>query len=250
LIITLAFVALTRDRNFSAGCWLACGLFKFHIVLTLVVLLLSLKRRRFLRGVALVGGALLLISVSISGWPSLTEYPRFLENLSSLPLAGIHPSAMANIRGLLGLLGTGTDNAIRLLVIGIASALVLWCAATSVKYGKLKFASITRLAIGNFVLAAILVSYHLSPSDLSIALLPLGLFAAFLGDHAGMSRWERSVLLGCQCLLLLPPLHVVLLESHVYAYTGVPIVIMFVLGVAAIRNEEELRDEKAEHSRP
>jgi Glycosyltransferase family 87 len=94
LIMTLAVVELRRDRNFTAGCLLGCGLFKFHIVLMLVVLLASLRRKGFVRGFALVFVILLLISVGISGWASLTAYPHFLMRLSSLPLAGIHPAVL------------------------------------------------------------------------------------------------------------------------------------------------------------
>ena len=85
------------------------------------------------------------------------------------------------------------------------------------------------LAFGNFVLAAILVSYHLSPSDLCIALLPLGLFSQYLAEHTGIPRWARLGLLSSQCVFFLPPLHVILLARHVYVYAVIPILIMFLL---------------------
>lgn len=69
LIMALAVVELKRDRNFTAGCLLGCGLIKFHIILTLVVLVASLRRKGLLRGFALVFVILLLISAGISGWP-------------------------------------------------------------------------------------------------------------------------------------------------------------------------------------
>ncbi len=49
---------------------------------------------------------LLVISVAVSGWAFLTAYPRFLMTLSSLPAASIHPAGMANIRGLVSVLGS------------------------------------------------------------------------------------------------------------------------------------------------
>jgi hypothetical protein len=93
----------------------------------------------------------------------LTAYPHFLMRLSSLPLAGIHPTAMANIRGLVNISGIAQDAAVRLALIGIGSVLLFGYAWGSFKSGKSKFAGDTDLAFGNFVLAAMLISYHLSP---------------------------------------------------------------------------------------
>jgi Glycosyltransferase family 87 len=229
LIMTLAFVELKRDRNFTAGCLLGCGLIKFHIILTLVVLLASLRRKGLLHGFALVLVILLLISAGISGWGFLTIYPRFLMRLSSMPLAGIHPGAMANIRGLVSISGITKDTAVRLALIGVGSVLLFWYAGGSFKRGKSEFAGDTNLAFGNFVLAAILISYHLSPPDLCIALLPIGLFSQYLAEHTGISRWARLGLLSSQCVLFLPPLHVISLARHVYVSPIIPIVIMFLL---------------------
>jgi Glycosyltransferase family 87 len=234
LIMTLAVVELTRNRNFRAGCLLGCGLFKFHIVLTLVVLLVLLRRRGLLRGFAVAFVTLLLISAGISGWSFLTAYPCFLRNLSSLPLAGIHPAAMANIRGLVSVSGIVPDTAVRLALTWIGSVLLLWYAATKVRNRRSKFTGDTTLLFGNFVLAAILVSYHLSPSDLCIALLPIGLLSASLMKDTGMPRWARVSLLSCLCLLFLPPFHLILLAWHVYAYASIPILIMFLITSAGI----------------
>ena len=229
LIMTLAVVELKRDRNFTAGCLLGCGLIKFHIILTLVVLVASLRRKGLLRGFALVFVILLLISAGISGWGFLTAYPRFLMTLSSLPLGGIHPAAMANIRGLVSLSGIAQDTGARLALTGIVSVSLCWYAWKSFKDNRSKFADAANLAFGNFVLAALLVSYHLSPPDLCVALLPIGLFSQYLAEHTGIPRWARLSLLGSQCVLFLPPLHVISLAGHVYVYPIIPILIMFFL---------------------
>ncbi len=234
LIMTLAVVELKRDRNFTAGCLLGCGLFKFHIVLTLIVLVASLRRKGFFRGFAFVFVTLLLISAGISGWAFLAAYPRFLMSLSRLPLGNIHPAAMANIRGLVSVSGVGQGTVARLALIGIGSVLLFWHAWRSFKTSRSKFADATNLAFGNFVLAAILVSYHLSPSDLCIALLPIGLFSQYLAEHTGIPRWARLSLLSSQFVLFLPPLHVLLLARHMYVYLIIPILIMFLLTSADI----------------
>lgn len=234
LVMTLAVVELRRDRNFTAGCLLTCGLFKFHIVLTVIVLVASLRRKGVLRGFAFVFVTLLLISVGISGWAFLSAYPRFLMTLSSLPLAGIHPAGMANIRGLVSVSGVVQDAVARLALIWIVSVLLFWHTWRSSKGSRSRFADATNLAFGNFVLLAILVSYHLSTSDLCIALLPMGLFSQYLVEHTGIPRWARRTLLSSQWVLFLPPLHVISLALHMYVYPIVPILIMFLLTSAEI----------------
>jgi len=229
LVMTLAVVELRRDRDFTAGCLLSCGLFKFNIVLPLIVLVASLRRKGVLGGFAFIFVTLLLISAGISGWAFLTAYPRFLMTLSSLPLAGIQPTGMANIRGLVSVSGVTPDTIARLALIWIGSVLLVWHAWRSFSGSKSKDTGATNLAFGNFVLAALLVSYHLSTSDLCIALLPMGLFSQYLAEHTGIPRWARLGLLSSQCVLFLPPLHVIALAGHMYVYLAIPILIMFLL---------------------
>jgi len=234
LVMTLAVVELRKDRNFTAGCLLGCGLFKFHIVLTLVVLVASLGRKGLLRGFAVVFLTSLLLSAGISGCAFFTAYPRFLMSLSSLPMADINPAAMANIRGLVSVLGVARHAEARLALIGIGSVLLFWHAWRTFRSIGSRFADAANLAFGNFVLTSILVSYHLSPSDLCIALLPIGLFSQYLAEHTGIPRWARLTVLGSQCVLFLPPLHMISLARHMYVYPIIPILIMFLLTSAQI----------------
>jgi len=234
LMMTLAVVELRRDRNFRAGCWLGCGLIKFHIIFTLIVLMVSLRKKGLLQGFALVFVTFLLISAGISGWAFLAVYPRFLMRLSTQPLAGIHPAAMANMRGLISISGNVQNTAMGLALICIASVLLLGRAWKSFRRTESKFGDTTSLAFGNFVLAAILVSYHLSPSDLCIALLPMGLFSQYLAEHTGIPRWVRLSVLTSQWALFLPPLHVISLAWHGYVYLAIPILVMFLLTSAEV----------------
>jgi hypothetical protein len=139
---------------------------------------------------------------------------------------------MANIRGLVNVSGIVQAPAARLAIIWIASALLFWHASTSFKSSDSKAAGVLNLAFGNFVLASILLSYHLSPSDLSIALLPLGLFSQYVLEHTGFPccpRWMKLSLLSIQLILFLPPLHVISLAYHMYVYPMIPILTIFLL---------------------
>jgi hypothetical protein len=229
LVVTLAVVELRRDRDLTVGCLLSCGLFKFNIFLTLIVLVASLRGKRFLQGFGLGSVIALLISIGISGWGFLTAYPHFLMALSSMPNASIQPAGMANIRGLVSVSGIVQDAVARLTLIWIVSILLFWHAWKSFRASRSRFADATNLAFGNFVLVAILLSYHLSTSDLCIALLPMGLFSQYLAEHTGIPRWVRLSLLCSQWVLFLPPLHVISLAWHMYVYPIIPILIMFLL---------------------
>jgi Glycosyltransferase family 87 len=229
LVMTLAVVELRRNRDFMAGCLLSCGLFKFNIVLTLIVLVASLRTKRFLQGFGVVSGLFLLISICISGWGFLTAYPRFLMQLSSVPTASIHPAGMANIRGLVSVSGVVQDAVVRVALIWIVSFLLVCYAWGRFKDRSSRFSDAANLAFGNFVLASILVSYHLSVSDLCVALLPMGLFSQYLAEHTGIPRWVRLTLLSSQWLLFLPPLHLISLASHLYVYLVIPILVMFLI---------------------
>lgn len=252
LIMTLAVVELKRNCNFTAGCLLGCGLFKFHVVLSFALLVASLGKKGFLRGLGLVFVILLVISAAISGWGFLAAYPRFLMKLSGLPLAGIHPAEMANVRGLVGVSGIVSAPTARLALTLAGSVVILWLAwrcyrGSQSKFGGAADLAFADLACGNFVLAAILVSYHLSPHDLCIALLPVGLLSQYLATGAGIPRWARLVLISCQFVLFLPPLHVILLAWHLYAYAGIPILIMFLVAAGIFARSGQLRTDSQRH---
>ncbi len=68
----LAFVALKKQRLVAAGAWLACGLFKFHLVLPFFFLLLIQqetfeRRKRILMGFVGIGTLLGTISYAAVG---------------------------------------------------------------------------------------------------------------------------------------------------------------------------------------
>jgi glycosyl transferase family 87 len=217
LLLVLAFAALKREQPMVAGMWLACGLFKFHLVLPILLVLLFRKRWRLLGGFA--AGAVVLVSVSaaISGVGWLAVYARFLTGLSKLPMAGIHPEEMANLWGLATLLSPPSawiplTVACSLAVLGLA--IRGWSRAGM------------ELGFANVVVAATLVSYHLSPHDLTVVLLPM----ALVWHHAcaaSTPKWRRWIQVTTVIILFLPPLHLWLLGRHEYRYMAILTVILF-----------------------
>ena len=246
LFVTLAFTALRCHRCFAAGCWLGLGLFKFHLVLPLaLVLALQKGRNGFLRGFALMALALAAVSAAISGWAVFAAYPKFLLHLEEQPFAGVFPQAMANFRGLSYLLVHHDGSAFVIFTTAFLSvsallmALIGWQAATVASYpisapdNQVAF----DVAFGNTILFALLVSYHLNPHDLSLLLLPISLllYRARVEARFAFTKPAQWPVEGLIALLFLPPLHLLALQVHRYVMLAVPLLALFILGTFLLR---------------
>ena len=240
LLVVLAFTALRRNREFACGCWLGLGLFKFEIVLP-AVLVLALTRRRdaartLAAGFILVALLLAGVSAAISGWSVFSVYPKFLLHLPEQKFAGIVPQAMANFRGLAYFVFHRDRTTWPIALVTICSVLALIKTVHDWKRARRKCEmnsagrGVDDLdpALGNTVLFAVLVSYHLNPHDLSLLLLPI-----FLVLHGSLVRrsqfalrknWVPIILCA---ILFLPPLHLWALSAGVYSLIGLPIIGLF-----------------------
>ncbi len=228
-----AFAALQGGKEFVAGCFLACGLFKFHLVLVIAIFFLFTGRKKVLAGFASVAAILLLISAAISGWGFLVSYPRFLANFSHLPLAGVSDQQMANLRGFFGL-AFPRMAPVALGMTVFSSLFVLWLALSSwIESSRARQSA--ALAFANVVTVAILVSYHVSPHDLSILLLPIAVIFYHLRTCSEIPTGSRTVFIATLGLLFLPPLYVISLRVHIYTYVCLPILALFGITYAEIR---------------
>ena len=226
LFLVSAFAALQSGNEFVAGCFLACGLFKFHLILVIALFFLVTGRKKVLVGFASVAVIELLISVAICGRGFLVSYPRFLVYFSHLPLAGVSNQQMANLRGLFGLAFPGRP-AVALGLTVFSSLIVVWLAFSSLVGSASRRTQSAALAFANVVTAAILVSYHISPHDLSILLLPMATIFHHLLTRGDIPTGSRRVFIATLALLFLPPLYVISLRVHIYTYVCFPILALF-----------------------
>jgi hypothetical protein len=228
LILVLAFIAILAKKEFQAGCLLACGLFKFHLVLPLVLILgfSYLRKARFFDGFVLIAILLLAISLSITGWGLFASYPQLLLGLQYLPLGGAYPPEMANLRGLFALLFHG--HSLAALVATLAcSLLLLWTTIGEWRQAAKADEKILALTFANSVLAAVMVGYHLSPHDLTLLLLPLSLITGYVFASQSTPGWLRYWIIISEIVIFLPPLYLLLLRRHTYGYASIPILILF-----------------------
>ena len=217
--------------KFAAGCVLACGLFKFHLMLPFLFILLIRKKWKLLTGFTCTGGALVLISLAISGTRVLFAYPRLLlSEKSNREIMGFHPDFTPNMHGLLYLLGEGWVGPSAVTFISVVCSIaILWWAIRSWRDERFE------LSISAAMLATLLVSYHAYNYDLVLLLLPVALLCGSLGEVEG-SR-DSKLLLAALVLIFLPPVHFVLVTRGMYALMCVPILVLFGVVVRLLRRE-------------
>jgi glycosyl transferase family 87 len=225
LLVMAAILALKGKNDIAAGCFLACGLFKFHLIVALVVLVLRLRRVRTLMAFAACAGLLILLSVGICGSEALTSYSQLLIHINGLPLAAIHPAQMANLRGLVALCGLqGMEGIVITFLLSLATVLLpVFMVGVRMPINPPAF----DLMAAAFLLAATLVSYHIIPHDFTLLLLPLALAVRHLIDTRDVPVWLRVCTIALSSVLFLPPLHIILMSRHLYSLTSIPVIGFF-----------------------
>ncbi len=102
LIVALALNQLHSRKDAVAGAILALGLFKFHLLLPIAIILWLAGRPRILIGLLPGAAALVGISCALSGASVLSTYPAYLFRLNQTPGVGfVTVQSMPNLRGVL-----------------------------------------------------------------------------------------------------------------------------------------------------
>jgi hypothetical protein len=209
LLYCLAYTALRRGQDLKAGICLGLGLFKFHLVLPFVFILLLRRRWRALSGVLLSAVFDFLVSLILVGWRELLYYPRYALKVGQERSPGvIVPENMPNLRGLL--MGWQWSPQIqpwlKIVLLVVSLSVVVW-AAWHWRAGELTPVEDWNTGFSIAVIATFLVGYHGYNQDMSILLLP-GLIALdrVLASALGQGKWV-GLFLG---LMFLSPLTLIL----------------------------------------
>ena len=233
LFLTLAFVALKRNHDLAAGCWLGLGLFRFHLVLPLVFILLLHRRVKALLGFVSVGFVLAAASIAIIGWNAALSYPTFVWHVETVMGHGaIVPVDMPNLRGLLHtfLAEHSSKLVIQLAVVVLSVALLL---LASSKWRVAREGTAFDLGFALAVVSTILVSYHANTYDLSLLFLPVLLLTNHLAGADLKPGWSRIVLVGPMLLLFISPLQMLLLQKYGKLSLLAPVLLLWAWGLAS-----------------
>jgi hypothetical protein len=233
LFFTLAFVSLKQHNDLAAGCWLGLGLFRFHLVLPLVFILLLHKRLKALLGFVLVAFVLALVSIAIVGWNGALSYPGFVWHIETVMGHGaIVPVDMPNLRGLFHtfLAARGSKLVIQLIV-GVLSVALLFFA--SAKWQAAKEGTAFDLGFSLVVVSTILVSYHANTYDLALLFLPVMLLTNHLAGAELKDRWNWLALIGPMLLLFVSPIQMLLLQKYGKLSLLSPVLLLWAWGLAS-----------------
>lgn len=206
LVVTLSFRALDRDADFLAGCWLGFGLFKYHLILPLALVLTIWRGRRFILGFASSGSAAALISLGLVGWKGVLDYPAYAWRVVSQPaFGGIPPGQLPSLFGLLAGWPLGQEiGSILPVVVASGSAALLMIVAALRKCARDK--ALFRLCFAGAVITALLVGLSTNSYDLSLLVVPLAVIV-----NRGFERPpDRKSLLAPAIPLLISPLWFIL----------------------------------------
>ena len=188
-IVTLSFLAFDRNSDFAAGCFLGFGLFKYHLILPLALILAIWRGRKFLAGFSLSSLTVILISLGLVGWNSALQYPLYAWRIVSQPaFGGIPPRQLPSLFGLLaGWQLSPQINLVIQVVIAISSAGLLILIAGLRTFAQPRRQS--QFCFAAAVIAAVLVAYSTNTYDLCLLMVPLAVSVdACLADPSAAQR--------------------------------------------------------------
>ena len=203
LVVLFAFRAWDQGQDFAAGLWIGAGLFKYHLILPLAVVLVLWRGRKFLLGLTTTASAAILISLALVGWHEALLYPGFTWHILSQPLLGRIPfRQLPNLLGLMGGWSSMEYNG------WLLPAAVLVCSilllGIAVRMGRSPAnRSSARMAFAFALTSALFVGYSTNTYDLCLLLLPMVLVIDHaLRESAGSPKQRLSLIVPILPLLL------------------------------------------------
>ena len=181
-LLLLLILVLTYRRigsnELQAGMLFALGMFRFQVLLPIVILFLVWRSFRFVAGWALGSAAVLSISVAITGLNAQVQHARLLQQMANVSI-WLLLRRMPNLRGLFAALDFG------MVPLVLVSLCVLLAAAAV--GARCKAPQRLLLAISVSALA----TYYLFLHDLSVLALPL---LVTLSDRLSRRDWPLAAL--------------------------------------------------------
>jgi hypothetical protein len=211
-VLVMSFRGLKRKSYFLAGCWLGFGMFKYHLIVPLALLLAVWTGRKFLAGFLTVTGALVAISLEIIGWHAL-RYPIYaIQVVSHTGLGGIPLRQLPNLMGLLAGWPVVENGGwpTRFLVLACSLGVLILVARLGKQASDVRLPA---LCLSCAVIAAILTGYSTNTYDLSLLLVPLAVVADY---YMRLSPVERKASAG----IIFPILPLLISPVWFYLWMG------------------------------
>ncbi len=206
-LFAISFWQLATDRDAGAGFTLGLALFKFQLVIPVVVMLWIGGRKRIWPGFATSAVAVIAISAVIVGWKGLLKYPGYVLALNQATGVGIVPESQINLRGLFALI-VGRLSSPRLIYWVLAPVALGAIVYTGLIWRKAGGRS-SSLAegFGLATIVALVTSYYTNDYDLLLLIVPLLAIRARPDDAPKADRVTRYLEATGLLLLLLTPVY-------------------------------------------
>ncbi len=202
LVFILGFRALDRNAACLAGCWFGLGVFKYHFVIPLVLILAVWKGRKLVSGFAATASVAVLLSLGLVGWHGALRYPAYAWHIVSLPGHGQTPlGLMSNLVGLATGWPLPESLGWPMRLIAVAGSVTLLLVVARMRPNDVRC---FRLSFACAVITAVLVSYLTNTHDLCLLVLPLALLADHCAAHWSERQAVRSLLIPVAPLLISP----------------------------------------------
>jgi len=230
-LLAAALVSLERNRDLTAGALAGVGLFKFQIVVPIVLLFLLWRRWRFVKGFMFSAILVGLLSFITSGWAETVVFVHSLLSVGAgLPAVPgeinfpLRINIMANLRGL---------------IYGLASLRVpqRWLQVTTLLLSSLVVISVRARgrqqrggdALVLAITAGVVVSYYLFIHDLSILLIPIVLTLDRFISRNGTGEPFGRAAAAISALLFVAPMCIFVIPAHFYLVSVLICAFLFVL---------------------
>ena len=239
LIVAAALNRLQSRKDVAAGVVLALGLFKFHLVVPIAIMLWLAGRARILAGFLPGTAALVALSCVISGASVLSTYPVYLLNLNRATGVGVVTAqSMPNLRGLLtAFLGRAPyPGPIHWVLLPVAVAAIVLTA----RLWKLRInAGFPGLALGYclVLVVAILTSYYAYSYDMTLLIIPLLLLGGGFLDQPGLPPIPQRMIAGGLLLVICTPLYWALILRLDRPYLLVVPMFILALGIGSVMRQ-------------
>lgn len=235
LLFTLAYRAMQRRADWTAGIFFALGLFKFHLVIPVMLVLLLRRKLRVVLGFLATASVLLLVSAALVGWTTLQAYPHYLWELNRAYGVGmVAPEIMPNVRGLIGVFaGAVTAPVYTNGLVAIAALAGIIFTAWIWHSGDDDDPLLSSAGFSLAVLVAILTSYYAYSYDMTLLLLPILLLGGTFLRSLDLHRWPARIFVACVALLLLSPFFwLLILRSSQFYWVGLTILLLLSVSLA------------------
>lgn len=233
LVLALVFTSLRDGSSFRSGVYLGLGLFKFHLVIPLFLVMLLKRKTRTVLGFLCTACVLLLVSLALVGRSVIVAYPEYIWSLSQTPARiGINSSVMPNIRGLLTpFLGVGrvpllvVGALIGVSILGTVCAARIWTASDD--------AASNRIGFSFSIVVILITSYYTTSYDLALLILPFLLTGSIFATDATVRGWPRWLFVASTTMLLCSPFYFLLLSFGKF-FSMTLVLLVFALALAKL----------------